>query len=162
MSGFFFGALCLFGLLCVTRGARYRRHACADGRGNHYRDGYGRPTRRRRSTRAGMTVAATEIFKRRLDIDEDQEDIVDHALRDLFASIKELKEGLTESRSDIADAFTGETVDDGALDATFAIHDSDLARSRREVVSALKQVHAVLTPEQRTRAADWLREGRWM
>ena len=68
-----------------------------------------------------MTVAATEIFKRRLDIDEDQEDIVDHALKDLFASINELKEGLTESRSDIADAFTGETVDDGSPPALYPL-----------------------------------------
>jgi len=42
------------------------------------------------------------------------------------------------------------------LAAIFARHDDALAKSRRDVVSALKQIHAVLRPEQRQQAAQWL------
>ena len=61
-------------------------------------------------------------------------------------------------------AFRGESVDDAAVAATFPRHDDALAHARRDVISALKQVHAVLTPEQRAMAADWLaaHDGKWV
>jgi Spy/CpxP family protein refolding chaperone len=108
--------------------------------------------------------AAGEVVKRRLRIDEEQEPIVDHALRDLRGAGKELVEELADTRASLADAFRGETVDDAALSATFSRHDDAVARVRREAVSALTQVHAVLAPEQRWRVVEWLASGeaRWV
>ncbi|MBA2320768.1 MAG: hypothetical protein H0V89_06395, partial [Deltaproteobacteria bacterium] len=42
--------------------------------------------------------------------------------------------------------------------------DEAITSARREVISALKQIHAVLDPEQRARAASWLAaaDGRWV
>lgn len=100
--------------------------------------------------------AMGEVFKRRLDVDEDQEPYVDHALKDLRAALKELSDELKATRAPVGEAFRGETVDDAALAAAFARHDDALGRARRQVVSALKQVHAVLTPEQRARAVEWI------
>jgi uncharacterized membrane protein len=104
------------------------------------------------------------VFKRRLDIDDDQEGIVDHAATDLRAALKELVEELKDTRASIADAFRGDTVDDAALAVAFARHDDAVGKARRDVVSAFKQIHAVLDEEQRAKATDWLAsgDGRWV
>jgi hypothetical protein len=44
--------------------------------------------------------AAGEILKRRLRVKEDQEVIIDHALTDLQASLKELRSSVKDSRED--------------------------------------------------------------
>ena len=89
MFGFFFGTLCLFGLVGVAcSGNRHvtagygRRYGRSCGQREGQEDG-GRRRRRGRASKAHFARAAGEMFKRRLDIDEDQEDIVDHALKDL-------------------------------------------------------------------------------
>ena len=112
----------------------------------------------------GFTRAAGEVFKRRLRIDEEQEGIIDHALIDLRGALKGFMDAVQESRAGLAGAFRGESVDDAAVAATFTRHDDALAHARRDVISALKQVHAVLTPEQRAMAADWLaaHDGKWV
>lgn len=156
MFGFFFGTLCLLGLVAVTRGPRH--HGCGhhkDGRRNHHRG------RRRSGERFGR--AASEVFKRKLGIDEDQEDLIDHALDDLHGSVRGLRTSMKASKSDFVAAFSGEEVDDAALAALFEAQDQDLKWFRREAVSALKQVHAVLDPEQRQQATSWLgRAGGWV
>jgi uncharacterized membrane protein len=103
----------------------------------------------------GFTRAASEVVKRRLGIDEEQEGIVDHALIDLRASVKEFVAELKATHEPLIKAFEGETVDDAAISTIFARHDDALSKARREIVSALKQIHAVLRPEQRERAVKW-------
>lgn len=180
MLGIAFGTLCLLGLIGMAKGAHHRHHAHAHGCGGGARwghgrwegrwDGEGREGRRgggrRRDawTNEGFGRAAGEILKRRLRVDDDQEPLVDHALADLRAAVKELGEELNGTRDGLADAFRGEKVDDAAIAAAFARHDDAIGRARREVVSALKQIHAVLDDEQRAKAADWLASGdaRWV
>ena len=48
---------------------------------------------------------------------------------------------------------------DAALDAIFETQDAALTQTRRQVVSALKQIHAVLDDEQRATAVQWLASG---
>ena len=103
--------------------------------------------------------AAGEMLKRRLRVNADQQDIVDHALKDAYASLRELKAGWTDSRVGLAEAFAAEEVDEAALAAAFASQDADLARSRQDLASALKQVHAVLDEEQRQRLSKLLAQG---
>ncbi|MFZ5479663.1 MAG: periplasmic heavy metal sensor [Myxococcota bacterium] len=150
-----FATLTFFGL---CRLAFHRRRWHAHGRCG----GYGRHPRG--MGRERFARAAGEVFKRRLDVDEEQEPIVDHALADARAALKELADELAATRGAVADALRGESVDDAALAAAFAKHDDAVARARRAVVSAVKQVHAVLEPEQRARAADWIasKDTRWM
>jgi Spy/CpxP family protein refolding chaperone len=105
------------------------------------------------------------VFKRKLDIDEDQEDLVDLAMKDARGTAKDLGQALHATRDDLAEAFRSHTVDDAGIAAVFASHDEEIARARREMISALKQIHAVLDPEQRERAADLLARGngpRWV
>ena len=157
MSGFVLGTMCLVGLFCVAGSSRRHRRHC-----RNYSSHNDSANRTHRAVRRGFTVAAAEMVKRRLGVDSDQEDIVDHGLKDLFAAIREFRSILADSRPDFAAAFTDEVVDDGALDALFGVHDQELQRTRREIVSSLRQIHAVLTPEQRADAAAWLKEGRLM
>jgi uncharacterized membrane protein len=168
MFGFFFGTLCLLGLVGVAKRGMWHGHyahgggGCGNygghrGWGGHHRAG--RPGR----MGEGFARAAGEVFKRRLHIDEEQEPIVDHALVDLRKTLKELTDEVKDSRAAISAAFAGEAVDDAALATAFARQDDALARARREVVSAMKQVHAVLDADQRKAAAEWLAssEGGW-
>lgn len=182
MFGFLLGTVCLLGLVGgFAQRAMWRRHhgygGCHAGGshgggchgGGHYGGGRwggrfggrrGRPDR----MGEGFARAAGEVFKRRLHIDEEQEPIVDHALVDLRKTLKELGDELKESRAAISGAFAGEAVDDAALATAFARQDDAIARSRREVISAMKQVHAVLDADQRKHAAEWLgsTDGGWV
>lgn len=148
------GALFLAGVARrVVFGRRWHRHGCHGG----YRHGWHGP---RGVGEERFARAAAEVVKRRLRIDEEQEPIVDHALRDARAALKELAAELSDTRAAVAGAFREEVVDDAALAAAFAKQDDAVARARREVVSAMKQIHAVLEPEQRARAAEWLASGK--
>jgi len=161
-------ALVAFTLISMARAAFWRHrafagagfgrgHGCGGGGFRRGRGGWGR-WGGRASGLAGeqVTRAAGEVLKRRLDVDDEQEPIVDHAIADLAASIKELKAELGATHGPLAEALRGDKLDDSALAAIFARHDDALARARREVVSAVKQVHAVLDADQRKKAADWL------
>lgn len=167
MEGFVIGAVSVLGVLFVTRMFMWRRYAWRRGHGGGCGHG-GRRGRRGRGrgdfTGEGFSRAVSEVFKRRLDIDEEQDGIVDHAFADARKALAELKEELAATRQPIADALRGEAVDDGALAAAFARQDDALARARRQVLSSVKQVHAVLEPDQRKQAADWIAatEGRWV
>ncbi len=148
-----------FGRLAFALGRRRRWRRCGGRYGRHGGPGGPGGLGEERFARA-----AGEVMKRRLRIDEEQEPVVDHALRDLRATMTELTRELGETRAAAAEAFRGEAVDDAALAATFARQDDAVARARRDVVSALKQVHAVLQPDQRAKAADWMGSARprWM
>jgi DNA repair ATPase RecN len=101
------------------------------------------------------------MLKRRLDLDEDQSDIADHAITDVRKSVREFVESVQDSRQELAEALRDEALDDARLEVVFDRLDEDLKRTRRDVVSAVKQVHAVLDDEQREQAATWLAGARW-
>ncbi len=158
MFGILLGTVCLFGLIGVAKSHRHRHHHC-EGRGS--RGGPHRRGHRGRSGRRGQGFdrAMGEAVKRGLHVDRDQEDLVDHALGDVRDSLREFKEVMKESRLDAAAAFEGDKVDDAALDTIFETQDAALTQTRRQLVSALKQIHAVLDDEQRATAVQWLANG---
>ena len=98
MFGFLIGTACLVGLIGLSgcRG-RYRHHPPP----HHHR------RRGRRGRGPYVERAFSEMFKRRLDVDEDQSDLIDHAFTDLRGSLGDLKEVFADSRSDLADALRG-------------------------------------------------------
>jgi hypothetical protein len=168
MFGFLLGTLCLFGLAGMARhhyayggyGRSYGGGSCGSYRGHHRsRHGYGGEGRSEQGSWVGddrFARAAGEVFKRRLRIHEDQEAIIDHALKDLHAALKDLRSSVKDSRSELATAFKGEAVDDAQLAVLFDRWTDDLKKARQDVVSSLKQIHAVLDEDQRKRATDWL------
>ena len=165
MFGFVIGTLCLLGLIGLVRASFHHHHHFAHGGyGPHGRWG-GRRGGHGRGFERGVAQAAGEVFKRRLRIDEDQEGIVDHALTDLRGSGREYVDLLKDVRKDLAAAFAGEVVDEAAISSAFARHDEEMAKTRRDAVSALKQIHGVLDADQRKAATEWLgavEPGRWV
>ncbi len=103
-----------------------------------------------------------ELLKRRLDLDEDQADLSEHAMADARRSVRELFGSVKDSRAELAGLLREETLDDGRLEVVFDRIREDLERARREVVSAVKQVHSTLDEDQRERAAGWLAGSRWV
>ena len=157
MFGFLFGTLCLMGLFALKMTA-YRHHHY---RHRHHR-GRGRGRGRGEGRRAWWARAGGEMLKRRLDLDEDQGDIADHAMADVRRSVKEFVDNLRDSRGELAEVMRDESFDDARLEVVFDRLDEELKRTRREVVSAVKQVHAVLDDDQRGRAAEWMSGARWV
>ena len=143
--------LAAFCLLSFVRGAFWRRRACA--RSGACGLGWGR---RSRLGGAQVARAAAEMFKRRLGVRADQQALIDPAFIDMQATLQGLREAIAATKAPVADLLRAETVDETALAAIFAVHDEALARARRELVSAVKQVHAVLDGDQRKKAADLL------
>lgn len=152
MFGFVFGTLCLLGLFALKAGA-YRRY------GRYHRYGGPRGYARRgrgRGRRGFVGFASAEMVKRRLDLDEDQADLADHAVADVQRSVKSMGESLQDGRGELADLLREEFIDDGRIEVVFDRLDDDLKRTRREIVSAVKQIHATLDEEQRDRLARML------
>jgi hypothetical protein len=159
-------ALSAFALLSILRFAFWRRRAFARagacGGGGSCRNGSCRSGSCRHGSCGGggrwgrRSRLAAEMFKRRLGVRADQQALIDPAFVDAQASLLSLREAIAATKAPIADVLRAETVDESALAAIFAIHDEALARARREVVSAVKQVHAVLDGDQRKKAADLL------
>ena len=143
--------LAAFCLLSFVRGAFWRRRACA--RSGAFGLGWGR---RSRLGGAQVARAFAEMFKRRLCVRADQQALIDPAFIDMQATLQGLREAIAATKAPVADLLRAETVDETALAAIFAVHDEALARARRELVSAVKQVHAVLDGDQRKKAADLL------
>ncbi|MEN0065725.1 MAG: periplasmic heavy metal sensor [Myxococcota bacterium] len=148
MFGFVFGTVCLMALFALKASAfhRYRR----------FRHGPGGRRRGRGRGRGMVAFATAEHIKRRLDLDEDQGDLADHAIADAQRSVKEMYGSFSDARVELADLVRGEAVDDAQLEVIFDRIDDDLRRTRREVVSAIKQIHATLDEDQRDRMASLL------
>ena len=174
MLGIMFGTLCLFGLAKVVRGPHCRSfHHGHHGHHGHHEGGWrahrgfhggGESHEGQRRRGRGFGRAASEVFKRKLDLDDEQADLVDHAFRDLGDAGRGFKESLRTQKQDLAAAFSAEEVDESALAALFAAQDEELQRFRRTALSVFKQIHAVLEPEQRAEATRWFASqgGRWM
>lgn len=157
MFGFLFGAACLVGLVGVMKAGR---HGCHAGGWHHHHRGFRQGFDGRRGRRRDFAAkAAGEVFKRKLDVDDEQEPIVDHALADLREALAEATASVKDAREALAAALRGPEVDDAAVAVAFARWDEALGKARRDALSAVKQIHAVLDDEQRAEAADWLAAG---
>lgn len=166
MSGFTIVLLTLMGMFFVmkmTRMMMWRSHHHGWRHHGHHRHLHGRrgPDRGRRGRGGWWARAGGEVLKRRLDLDEDQSDIADHAVTDVRRSVRDFVASVKDSRGELAEALRDEALDDARLEVVFDRLQGDLERTRRDIVSAVKQVHAVLDEEQREEAATWLAGARW-
>lgn len=173
--GFVFGTLCLVGLFFLFAGGRRRRwhHRHHHGHHHHAHGGCGGRRRGRRWERDERDEEDSSRWagdgfvrnaKRGLNLREEQVAFVDDALKDARKAVENFAADLRESRDDLASAVTGETIDDARLDAVFAWHDDSLRQVRKDVVDAIKKVHAALDPDQRSKLANLFDSaaGRWV
>ena len=167
--GFVFGTLCLVGLVALAAsGGRRRwghhhyphRHGRCGGRG-HWRghrrwreeeddDGADVGWRGRRPEDF-VKVALSGVGLR-----EEQRPHVEDAVKDAGKAVRNFVEHLKDSREELVSAVRGDAVDDAKLAAVFEWHDDALAQARKDVVDAIKRVHAALDPDQRARLAEAL------
>lgn len=71
------------------------------------------------------------------------------------------KEGLKDSRADLAAAVRGSTLDEAALGAVLGRVDTATAEARSAILDAVRTIHEVLDDKQRNYLADLLERGWW-
>ncbi len=158
MFGFFFGTLCLIGLVAVAKGGRHRRrwHGCGGGGGGPYRshvgweDGDG--------SRRPFDWLLRSVF-RRLDTTPGQETVLRAAADEVRGELVDAKREMKRSRDEIAAAFEGEYFDETKVGESFAKQDQTIENLRKAAVGALSRAHEALDPEQRRRLAELLVNG---
>jgi Spy/CpxP family protein refolding chaperone len=95
----------------------------------------------------------------KLDLAETQVTELAAVLNDLKTERAQAAVDLRRSTSAIADAITGEALDAGKLKDATGERVKSAERLRDAVASAITRIHAILTPEQRTRFAYLIRTG---
>jgi uncharacterized membrane protein len=170
MLGLWIGTLSLIGLFLLALGGRRRRHHhrwAHGGCGGHRAHGKGHGRRQweeRQEEEAGyggpgplhvaFGPATAQHLGHSLGLADDQQHMVEAALADTRRALDGLWKTLADSRSEIASALRGESVDDERLAAVFEWHDEALAHARKEMTTAWKAALLGLSPEQRARVAD--------
>ncbi len=161
MFGFFFGALCLAGMVYALRrpyafahrgGGWHRgwhgehgRHGWQDGGGGGR--GFGEPGRARRMLRW--------VYER-LGTSPGQETVLADAADAVAGAFESLRGEWEHSRGDLARAFRSEVFDIDALKATFGRHDERIKVLREVLTTQGARVHDVLDGRQRAALADFL------
>ncbi len=173
MFGFFFGAMCVAGMVFVLRRSyafghhgHWRRGFYGEGR-RGWRDeeswggrgggpGFGGPSRARRMLRW--------VYER-LGTSPAQETVLADAADAVAGALESLRGEWEQSRGDLARAFRAEPFDVDALRAAFGRHDERIKVVRDVLVTQGARVHDVLDGRQRAALADFLERtpgrGRW-
>jgi hypothetical protein len=140
MFGIVFGTICLIGLIVViARGRRGFRHHHF----HRYGHGYGFGPR---GVLNGMLA--------RLDTAPGQEKVIVAAVEEFLDRARESGRKVRDTRSDLASAVRGDSVDESRLADAFGRHDAALGEVRSAAVDALRMIHEALDDRQRKLFAD--------
>lgn len=163
MIGFAIGIACLWGLFRVLRGGRrwggYGHHSC-------HRGGWGGP-RWGRGRRGGWSGDDAPMFFlrglfERIGTTPAQERVIRNAVEEVFDAGRGFKEKVRASRSDVAQAFRGESFDETIMADLLTRHDDAIDEVRKAIVGSLAKIHEALDADQRAELARWLeRRGRF-
>lgn len=146
MFGFLFGTACLLGLTVTFARHRHEGRHCYGGhRGRGFRGGRGRFFLNR--------------LLDRLDTTPGQEKVIREAVDTLMEDIHEARSELRATRSDVAQAVRGETLDRGAIDGVFERHDRVIDRVRQNAIDSFSKVHETLDERQRKILAELIEAG---
>jgi hypothetical protein len=174
MFGFFFGAMCLVGMVYVLRrpyafghhGGWYRgwhggrgRHGWQGGEewgGRGPGRGFGEPGRARRMLRW--------VYER-LGTSPAQETVLADAAEAVTSAAEGFRGEWAQSRADLARALRSDVFDVDALSSAFRRHDERIRALRDVLTTQGARVHEVLDARQRAALADFLERaagrGRW-
>lgn len=146
MFGFLFGTACLLGLTATV--ARHHHHD-----GEHCRG------RRSHGFRSGRGRFILNRLLDRLDTTPGQEKVIREAVDVLMDDIHGARGEFRGTRSDVANAIRGETLDRGALEGVFERHDQVIDRVRHNALDAFAKVHETLDQRQRKILAEIIESG---
>ncbi|HEX7671226.1 MAG TPA: hypothetical protein VF395_16645 [Polyangiaceae bacterium] len=153
MFGPIFGAACVIGLgLMFARRRRYwhgeHGHFGHHGHGHHFG-----------GRRGGRWFGLRRVLER-LDTTPGQEKAILGAIDDLRDHATTAREGLRETRQDVANALREETLDQHSFASLFDRHLAELEALRDDAARAAATIHETLTAKQRARLADLVETGR--
>lgn len=155
MFGPIFGAACVVGLgIMFARRRRHWRGGHGHGFGGHGGHGHGFGGRR------GWRRFGLRAVLERLDTTPGQEKAILGAIDDLRDHAMTAREGLRETRQDVANALREETLDSHAFASLFDRHLAELEALRDDAARAASTIHEALTAKQRARLADLVESGR--
>jgi len=170
MFGFFFGAMCLAGMVFVLR----RPYAFAHHRGWHgwqggpgrrgWEDGqsWGGPGA---GPGLGRARRMLRVVSERLGTSPAQETVLADAAEAVAGAFEGLRGEWQQSRGDLARALRAEAFDVEAMRGLFGRHDERIKVVREVLVTQGARVHEVLDARQRAALADFLERtagrGRW-
>ncbi len=147
MFGFLFGTACLLGLTATF--ARGHHHH----EGRHCGGGGGRGFRAKR----GRFILNRLLD--RLDTTPGQEKVIREAFDGLLDQLHDARSEFRGTRSEIAQAVRGESLDRGAVEGIFERHDVVIDRVRQNALDAFSKVHETLDQRQRKILADMIESG---
>jgi hypothetical protein len=145
MFGFLFGTACLLGLTATFARHRHEGHHCRGGRSHGFRGGRGRFFLNR--------------LLDRLDTTPGQEKVIREAVDTLLDDVHAARGDFRGTRTQVAQAIRGETLDRGAIDGVFESHDQVIGRVRKNALEAFSKVHETLDERQRKTLADIIEAG---
>jgi len=145
MFGFLFGTACLLGLTATFARHRHEGRHCRGGRSHGFRGGRGRFFLNR--------------LLDRLDTTPGQEKVIREAVDQLMDDVRTARGDFRGTRTQVAQAVRGETLDRGAIDGVFESHDQVIDRVRKNAVEAFSKVHETLDERQRKILADIIESG---
>ncbi len=156
MFGILVGTLCLLGLFAVVRSRRWRHgygfgHGCGGWGYSPYR-GYGVD-----GMGGGPRWMLRSIFYR-LGTSPSQEKVILEAVGSLHDQSGKLWGEWQQSKSEIAEAVRGETLDETKVQGAFTRHDGLISEVRKTALGAMAKIHAVLDAEQRKTLARVLEQ----
>lgn len=137
MFGFVVGALCLVGLVKLSRLRRY---------GAWHRGG-------------GARRWVTRRLFEELDTTPGQEKVLQQAMSDLEAKAWAVRDAFDKSRRDVAQAMRSEAFDADAFGSAQSNQRAALEALEAQVKDSLRAVHEALGPEQRQRLAQLIELG---
>ncbi|HEY4121305.1 MAG TPA: periplasmic heavy metal sensor [Byssovorax sp.] len=162
MCGILIGTACLIGLIfmlkrrrrcgggrggsCGGRSGRWGRHGGWGGGDHDHGGGWG----------PGFFLRAV---LERLDATPDQEKVIRSAVDEVREAARGAKDELKKSRSDVAKAVRGPSVDEVFFGDLFARHDTAIESVRKAAMGALAKIHDVLDEKQRQRLGDLIEDG---
>ena len=153
-----------FGILAAVLGVlfvaklvrRIVRHRMGYGGGCGHRGGFGR---RGFGRGPGGSWWLRGVFAK-LDTTPGQEREIRNAIEDFQRTARDAKDGLRGARSHLATAMKGADLDESAFVQANATAEDAATKVKDAMAAALRRVHAVLDPHQRTRLADLIERGR--
>jgi Spy/CpxP family protein refolding chaperone len=145
MFGFLFGTACLLGLTATVARSRHEGRHCRGGRAHGFRARRGRFVMNR--------------LMDRLDTTPGQEKVIREAFEGLMDQLHDARGEFRGTRSEIAQAIRGESLDRGGIEAVFERHDVVIDRVRQNALEAFAKVHETLDERQRKILAEMIESG---
>lgn len=160
MFGLIFGMVCLFALVKTLR--HHYGFAWGYGYGGRTRGHFGGGPPWARGGRAFREGRQRWFLRRlfeQLDTTPGQEKVIVKHIDSLMDNAATGRRELSDVRRQVAQALTGETLDEASLNAALEKVDDLLAKTKLELTQALSEIHASLDPHQRRDLADLLTYG---